>query len=230
MIATIDLGIILNVRPYQSKSRIVKIFTKEAGLITLFFAGSKKGKQNGGMHPLAVVEVEYQKAKKGSMFTLKQLQPTTSFFELQTNVVKTSLAFFYAELLLGLLHEGEKQEALFKYCADQIFGLEEIESCSHVALQFAIGLTTYLGFHPDTKTAGNYFNWKEGVFQGHFAQQDTWEKWASDYLRETLLHETSKLKIAQRSALMDMLMNYYRYHLEGFQTPQSLAIAKEVLS
>lgn len=107
---TIDEGIVVSVRAYQSKSKIVRIFSRNAGLVTLFFSGGKKHSSASLLYPLSLVEFGFDKPKKGNLFLLKQLSELDHQFELQSNIIKTSLAFFYAEVLNNILHEGEAQK------------------------------------------------------------------------------------------------------------------------
>jgi DNA repair protein RecO (recombination protein O) len=225
---TIDEGIVVNVRTYQSTSKIVRIFSRQAGLITLFFSGGKKSKSVGLLYPLSLIEFGFERPKKGNLFVLKQISELDVQIELQSNIIKTSLAFFYAEVLNNILHEGEAQNGVFEFCRHEVIKLEKAEKCGYLTIDFLIGLSAYLGFQPDILTSSKYFNWREGTFQDYYAAQDTWEEWSSKYLK-SFDGEKTRLSNQQRGNLISLLVDFYGYHLEGFYPPKSLEVIKEVL-
>lgn len=124
-----DRGLIIKHIPYGDSSRIIKCFTQEKGLITLFVRIPKKGPSRALYQTGSFIELSASNYKKGSMLTPKEIK-------WDSNIPNQPLAFethtiwlFTLELLQKSLVEEfqltQLHERVYSYYAHLIY--QEIE-------------------------------------------------------------------------------------------------------
>jgi len=190
------------------------------------------------LQPLSLLDMEvYHKISSG-LQRVKTAQPIDPSSSVQQNVVKSSIAMFMAEVIFKSVKEEEANPKLFDFLFNSTEQLEaEQGSCANYHLMFMINFSKLLGFYPVNRTDTNhaYFDKREGVFvEDKPIHQDMIAPPISSLMNHLLdkpnrQREDLDINPAERSALLDHLINYYQLHLSGMNEVNSHRILKTVL-
>lgn len=225
---------------YAEADLIVSCFTEDFGLKSYMLKGvlkSRKGKLRASLfQPLTLLQLEAIHKDKGTLERIKEAKVLIPYKTLHTQVIKSSIVLFLAEMLKNCIQEEEANPALFQYISTSLQWLDTQEDIANFHILFLLKLTAYLGFHPDTSdTQGAYFNLMEGNFKNrsHGDYSETGEHVATlkrffginfDGLAET---KTTK---KQRFETLNLLLLYYQLHLQGYKKPKSLLVLNQLFN
>lgn len=226
-------GIVINALKYGDSGFIVKIYTASHGLVPFLVQGvhgKKAAIKPSMLQPLSLVEAVYYYKTTRQIQRLKELRCRPVLQLAHTNPVRSSMALFCAEVALKVLKTEEPDDALFNTLSSKVQQLDA-EDCDvpYYPLRFLLDLSVPLGF-PPAMGPGTYFYLAEGVFSNitpvHGSQ--TLNEMRSSHLK-SLLEGKPGLKSIERSQLLDDLLTYYAYHVQGFGEMKSLPIIKSIL-
>ena len=231
-------AIVLSSLKFQDKSLIVKCFTASDGLKTYFvrdaFSVKKQNQKIAYFQPLSILDIEATHKTNGGLQYFKEIRIDVPFATIHTNLFKSTMAMFLAEMLQYAIHEEEQNHDLFEYIITSLNWLDAHNDIANFHLIFIAELTKFLGFYPDISSIDNeFFDWKEGVFVG-------FQTVTSLTLNETILfkkllnlsvdHSQKIFNVSERQLLLKILTDYFLMHLSGFRLPKSIAVLKEVFS
>jgi len=134
-----------------------------------------------------------------------------------------------------ILNEEEANLPLFEYIETTLLWFDTIENTSIFHHQFLMGLTKFLGFNPDIQNSElPFFNLQEGKFQAHLQEYCITNK-NLDLLKPFLgtkfdINLSIELSSVQKHELLNMILVYYKLHLQSFRTPKSLTVLSQVYS
>ncbi|GGG21447.1 DNA repair protein RecO [Dokdonia pacifica] len=233
-------AIVISAIKYSEADLIVKCFTKSSGLKSYLLRNilkSKKGKLRTAMfQPLMQLEIEANHKDKGTLETIREAKVAYQYRNLHTDITKTALVFFIADMLRSTIIEEEENSFLFDYLTTAIIWLDTHDTIANFHLFFLLKLTQYLGFYPDeTHIEFEYFNLIEGTFEPSeiniYCQNGKQIKILKELLgiKFDTLPEI-KLNQKQRSDFLTMLLQYYELHLHGFKKPRSLAVLNSIFT
>jgi len=106
----------------------------------------------------------------------------------------------------------------------------------NLQLIFLIKLTSYLGFSPDANNNNlPFFNLKEGRFQNHDEHPYCISGRKLTLFKSLLgTNFDAKEKLCnnteEKRVLMNMILLYFKLHLDGFKEPKSLGVLQQVFS
>ena len=227
---SIDYGILLHRSPYSNSSLLVSFFTLKNGLQKFIFKGGRK--KAAGLFPIAVTEITYY-GRNINLLNITEaelLVPSTFQFD----PIKSTIAFFMAEVIRKCVHVGDSDPNLFLFLKAYSESLEKEKDLSLFPLEFLINMSEKLGFKPLIENGDmSIFNFDAGVFQHtHSSESRTFSGSGVDLIKEVLENNNgTKLKneSAKREAL-DVLLNYFSIHVPHFKKLESYEIVKEILS
>lgn len=233
-------GIIISSIKYRDTDLIVKCYTKSQGSISFMVKGvlkSKRGKFRASMfQTLSLIDIEMQYRNKNHLEYFKEVRIQYPLNNLQSDVYKSSIAMFLAEVLKSVIFEEEQNENLFDFIQRNIIHLDQSVNIANFHLSFLIKLSSFIGFSPHLPENENdlFFNLQEGYFE---QAESTYTMSAenSDILKQFIKTDlqqshTIKLKKAQRLAILKLLISYYELHVESFKKPKSLDVIESVFS
>ncbi|MEO0058971.1 MAG: hypothetical protein RLZZ312_618 [Bacteroidota bacterium] len=229
-------AIVLSAIKYQEKSLIVKCFTASDGLKTYFvrdaFSSKKQNQKIAYFQPLSILDVEATHKNNGGLQYFKEIRIAVPFASVHTNLYKSTMAMFLAEILQYSIHEEEQNEDLFQYIVASLQWLDAHDDIANFHLIFILELTKFLGFYPDVSEIENQiFDWRDGVFVNYqtVTSLTLHETFLFKKLLDLSFDNTDKtFGVAERQILLKTLTNYLAAHLSGFKTPKSLEVLKEV--
>jgi DNA repair protein RecO (recombination protein O) len=140
-----DVAFILHRYPYKETSLLLKVFTREQGLISLIIKGAKKQRSDAYSMLQCFQPLSLDYTLKGELGSLKQVERKGEAPALQNEALYS--AFYLNELLLFLLHPHDPAPKIFDLYAQTLTQLE-----THLELSlriFELNFLNYLGFLPE---------------------------------------------------------------------------------
>ena len=141
-------AIIIGVIPYSDSSKIVKVLTREHGVLPVFVRVSKK--TSTYWHPLSVLEfTEVKRKNSNSLVAFKGVERGSTAIETLRDPKRTSLAFFIAEVLEKSILEGAHIEGVFDLIEEAVVLLEEDNFISNLHFYVLANTIKALGLMPE---------------------------------------------------------------------------------
>ncbi len=227
----LDEAIFIHRIPYSESSLIVTFLTKEHGYHKFLFRGGKK--KSHQLYPLSVSEIEYYARKESDLWNITSAEP--AFVQnIQFDPVKSTIAFFTADVLNMVLRGTEKDVSLYNFVKESIVQLNEEKELSLFPSLFLIGLTKQLGVQPLIEDEENkWLDLKAGSIGG-YREMDTIsiEGALVDVIISKLQDKerSAELNKTQRHELLRVMLDYYKIHVPGFKEPGTYDIIREILS
>ncbi len=233
-------AIVISKLKYQDNDLIVKCYTDYFGIQSYLLRGvlkNKKGKiKPAYFQELSQLQVTVNYKQNRSLQSISEAKPLSLYHSMYTNVAKSAIAMFLAEMLSSILKEEEPNPSLFSFLESALLWLDEHDSVANFHMLFLLKLTKFLGFFPDLNNGSfNYFNLEEGCFQ---------EQKTNDYcisgeklvlLKQLMGMNFDELNEAhfnseKRQHLIKIMLLYYELHLGSLKQPKSLQILNQVFS
>jgi DNA repair protein RecO (recombination protein O) len=231
-------AIVISSLKYGEADLIVKCFTQSSGLKSYLLRNvlkSKKGKLRTSLfQPLTHLDIEANHKDKGNLERIREAKVTYHFKSLHTDVVKSSIVLFLSEVLRSSIQEEEENISLFQFLEYATLWLDSSIEIANFHLLFLLNLTQYLGFYPETTSQKlPFFNLLEGTFEPLALNVYCYNDTRISLLKRLLgtnFDTLAQIKLNQneRSAFLQMLLQYYEVHLHGFKQPRSLAVLNTI--
>ncbi len=231
-------AIVLSSIRFNDKSLIVKCFTQSDGIKSYFvrdaFSAKKTNQKIAYFQPLTILEVVATHKKNANLHYFSEIRTAIPFQTIHTDFVKSTIVMFIAEMLHHSIHEEEQNNNLFLFIETALLWLDQHEASTNFHLIFTVEITKFLGFYPDISNVDlPYFDVKEGFFVP--TQCATALGVSETLLFKKLLKltfdDTEKVFVVEaRQWLLKILIDYFKFHLDGFKEPKSIAVLKEVFA
>ncbi|MGY4690344.1 DNA repair protein RecO [Salibacterium sp. K-3] len=159
-------GIVLRTFAYGETNSILKLFTREAGRISVMARGAKKPKSRLAAVSQPFVYASFLYYKSTGMKTLNQGDTIDSFRTIRSDIVRTAYASYLLELLDKLTEENEKNPYLFELLLQLLQRMNEEDDPEVLIRIFEMKMTAQAGIKPVLEECVSCGN-KEGTF--HFS-------------------------------------------------------------
>ncbi len=161
-------AIVLRSVDFQESSRIVTLFTKEAGKLAVMAKGcrSPKSRFAGYLEPGSVLDIQAATKSGRSIQTLTQSEFKTQTWGIRTDFGRLALVMAFLELLDQMLEEDQANAELFDF-ADSFLGWlnhapADVEP-AYILPYIQIRLCDFLGFRIQAESQDSVFlNIEEG--------------------------------------------------------------------
>lgn len=233
-------AIVLSAIKYAEADLIVSCFTETSGLKSYLLRNilkSKKGKlRTSYFQPLTQLEISAIHRDKGTLERISEAKVLNPYKTLHTDVVKSGMVMFLAEMLKTSIQEEEANALMYEYLQDALNWLDAHHAVANFHILFLLKLTGYLGFYPDASShKGLYFNLQEGFFEnspsGMACEQGTH---VEDFKRFFGIDfdalERIKLAKSNRSEVLNLILSYYQLHLQAYRKPKSLLVLNQLFN
>ncbi|WP_431133385.1 DNA repair protein RecO [Psychroserpens mesophilus] len=233
-------AIVISKVRYRDNDLIVTCFTKQKGLVSYLVRGalksSKKSSKAVYFQLLSQLQIEENSKVNQKLQYIQEVKSDYIYKSIHTNVFKSSIAMFLAEILATVLKEEEQNLQLYEYLEVTFKWLDYQEEFSNFHLLFLLNLTQYLGFYPETTTIdAPYFNLSNGLFETQ--SSNTYSVSGENLiLLKRLLGinfdelNTIKINSKQRQSFLNLVLLYFELHLGSFKKPKSLQVFNQVFN
>ena len=233
-----DKAIVLQAIKHGDKKFILKLYTRNHGMITV---ATHVGKTNTSkiksstILPLSLMDVELiMKQNKD----IQQLSEASCYYvstTISNSLTKLSIAQFLNEILIKTLKEQSSNIHLYEFIETCLKFLNDTDECINLHLYFLSEFTKYLGFEPQNNYTQQtpYFDCREGRFTSvgltiplGLNKEDSFL--FSEFLKINSLRTT--ISNNQRQILLEILLAYYKLHVPNFNDVKSLEVLREVMA
>ena len=232
-------GIILQNIKYGDKKLILKVFTKQQGLITF---GAVTGKsstakiKSAGTLPLQIVELTFHLKPNKEIQQLTESALIYICDDVSKKFDKLTIAQFLNEILIKCIKEQHPNELLFDFIISSYKWFNESTAdYNNFHICFLFELSKYLGFEPHNNYSdqNSYFDTREGQYTGlslSFPLGFDAEQ-SKSFLKIFDADLLGKpLKRSERNLLLECMLAYYKMHVAGFNELKSYNILKELFN
>lgn len=218
-------AIVLSAIKYKDNSLIVRCYTQNHGLqsyILHHVLKGKKGKLNAAYFQLlSQLEIHATHKTNQTLHTINDVKLHHAYQSLQTNIYKSTVVLFLAEILQNVVVEEEKNTDLYHFIETALLWYDLHEFNANFHLIFLLKLSKHLGIYPDAKkTHLNFF-----VHDKNISKITTFNNLLGipfDALN------TIKINTQIRNEILNEIITYFSVHLGGFKKPKSLDILHNV--
>jgi len=212
-------AIVLNSIRYQDSSLIVKVFTRTIGIQHLLVQSVGKPKssfRSSYFLPLNELEIVAYFSQKG-LSRLKEVSSIYIPYQTHDHPLKMAVAGFMVEVVLKTLHEGDPQPDIFDFIENETVNLDEAVKVAHIPLLFLYHLSGHLGFQPGTfeELTDNQ------VILTTVDLRSSFQNLVNDQANMVL-------SVTEKRKLLEIFLNFFQWHIEGFSTLHSIEVIKEV--
>ncbi len=233
-------AIVFSAIKYSEADLIVSCFTEVAGIKSYLLRSilkSKRGKLKASyFQPLTQLELIAEHKNKGTLEYIKEAKVFHPYQTLHTDIVKSGLVMFLSEMLKNCIREEEANTELYGFLENSFLWLDQNDEVANFHIFFLLQLSMYLGFYPDaTNIEAKYFNIMEGNFQAvntsnYCLEGQQIENFKNFFELNLETLSTVKLSKKGRHDLLELVLAYYSFHIQGYQKPKSLAVLNQLFS
>lgn len=233
-----DRIIVLSHTRFSDSSIIVQALSQQHGRISLMvfgFGGKNKSKM-GAFHPMALLDVVYTYRLERQIQKLTEYKPSPSLADCTTDLRKSTLLMFLAEVIGKSIREEAEDESQFNFIDTSIQILEQMENglqFFHIA--FMVKLSRYLGFFPGPLSAEHlFFDLEQGhctTFRPthrHYISADEFKRIA--FFADCQYNDLDKVQMSkdERDFMLETILTWYGYRIPTMKEINSYDILHEV--
>lgn len=157
-----DTGIILHKINYSESSLILTLYTRNHGLQRYIFQGGKK--KHAAVFPMSHVEFTYYSRPDSELGKMTEASSTGISVEIPFHPLRSSIAFFLADVLRQCLKTEQKDVSLFEFLEKRIELLNREEQLGSFPHETLTQLTHHLGLMPNVNQEITFY-YRKGLFQ-----------------------------------------------------------------
>ena len=230
-------AIILKITPYSDTQRIVHLYSKERGYLSMISPAFVFKRKDNPLHLLQITEITYFENPKSDLHKLKSATPLINLPNLCFDIFKMNILLLWGEVLSLILRNEGKNEALFEYLLHSVEYLNAAEGdAGNFNLFFLYRLAAPLGFRIDAASwqPGAVFNARDGKF--YLPTETTAAISGPNTAR--IIHrlctcpveevKAIPLNRAARNILIDIILAFYRIHLNIDFNVKSIHVLREI--
>lgn len=216
-------GIVFRFTKYGDTSIIVNVFTQLFGLQAYIVNGVRSSSAKGKIalfQPLTLLDMVVYYKETAHIKRIKEVRCLHPYHSLYADVKKSTIAMFINEVLNKSVKEESHAQELYDFISGSLIVLDDSsENYENFHLIFLIKLSRLLGFgaHSVNEVLG-------GRMIGRHLEVKLQELLMGEYESGIML------TIAQRRELVDLLLLFYKAHLDALGEFKSVQVLKEVLS
>jgi DNA repair protein RecO (recombination protein O) len=144
-------GIVLARRNYSEADRILVVYTKHFGKLSLMAKGVRKPKSRKRGAIEVFSQIKFAAARGKSLDIVTEVEIIDSFNGIRDKLKKASVAFFFMEAVGRLTREDEENKELYVVLVDYLKELKTSGDLKKLRLDFIFELLTLSGFWPKEK-------------------------------------------------------------------------------
>lgn len=241
-------GIVLRTVPFGETSLIVSIYTELFGLQSYMVNRVRTSSRKGGgkllfFQPATILEMEVYHHPFKRLNRIREYRLAFPQDEVQTHILKNSVAMYMIELLGRSVKEPEANSDLFAFIEDC---LQHLNDCSREVMAnfpvfFALQLSHFFGFYPDSGQNGILnplpagFDIREQMSKTDMLAQTHYLEPQAALVLAEIAKAQHPVELAEiqtnrdtRRKILEFLEGYYNQHLPGFGKLKTLRVLAEI--
>jgi DNA repair protein RecO (recombination protein O) len=148
-------GIILARKNYSEADRILIIFSKDYGKLSLIAKGVRRLKSRKRAHIEIFNRIKFSASHGKTLDLMTEAEIIDSLTDIKNNLKKVSLAYYFAEVVGRSTREGEKNSEIYEELINFLVGLRRSSNLKKLRYEFVTSVLIKLGFWPEGKKLVN---------------------------------------------------------------------------
>lgn len=144
-------GIILARKDYSESDRILSVYTKDFGRVSLLAKGVRMPKSRKRGHIEVFSLVDFQAVRGKGIDIMTEVEIIDNFAKIRKNLKKVALAFYFMEVIGKITSENEHNTKVFESVLHNLEALKYSSSLKELRLNFIHRILVDLGFWPKGK-------------------------------------------------------------------------------
>ena len=147
----VDEAIVLARRNFSEADRILSVFSKGHGRLSLLAKGVRRPSSRKRGHIEVFNRIKFQAVKGRGLDMMTEAEIIDSFESVRKDLRKVALAYYFMEVIGRTIHEEEKNLELYGLLQDYLEKLKEDGKLLSLRKNFVYQVLTILGFWPKGK-------------------------------------------------------------------------------
>jgi len=148
-------GIVLGRKNYGEADRILSVYSKNHGRLSLMAKGIRRPKSRKRGHLEIFSLLNFQAATGHGIDIMTEADIIDDFKSIRKSLSKVSLAYYFMEVVGKITHENEKNQELFDLILGSLNKLKKETKLKTLRMAFIQDLLTLMGYWPKEKTLTN---------------------------------------------------------------------------
>lgn len=233
-------AIVLRTTKYSDSTLIVDAYTEKEGrrgFLVRIPKTRRAAVRNVLFAPMAILNIGWNEHGASKLMRIKSAQPVNIYSDIPFSPAKMAVAMFLAEFLSATLRAPVADRNIFGFISTSLQWLDsERGSCANFHIVFLLHLSAYLGLEPNVENSGEgrYFDMENGCFctlrpaTPHVVGPE--EAAYLPLLMRLKFSTAARVPFtrAQRTRILQGIIEYYSIHLPNFPTLKSPEILHEL--
>ena len=220
-------GIVLGKIKFRETSIIVRIFTDKFGLQSYLVNGirSPRGKFRIALfQPLTLLDLVVYYKENAGIQRLSEVKCSYPYSTISGNMKKSAVIIFLTEMLEKTLRDCSNPEEVFAFLQQSLIRFDtDAENQSSFHLKFLIEFSAVLGFKPQS-----IVDFKNHIPSNlHSSGHD-----ALLLIKQMIENKTQKIPFSSnmtRRNCLNLIIAYYKGHIDNLGEIKSVSVLKEIL-
>ncbi len=144
-------GVVLARRNFGEADRILVLYTKNFGKISLLAKGIRRPKSKKRGHVEVFNKIKFQAVLGRGLDIMTEAEVIENFKEIRGSLRRISLAYYLMEVVGRITHEGEEKTEVYDLLLDSLQKLKSAKMLKKLRLNFITDLLITLGYWPGGK-------------------------------------------------------------------------------
>ena len=141
-------GIILGRRNFGEADRILSIYSKDHGRISIIAKGVRRPKSRKRGHLEIFSLVKFQASIGHGLDLMTEVEVVDDMAQIRKNLSKVSLAYYFCEVAGKITHENEQNYELYHHLLSSLENLKEGKGLKEIRLNFIENILQITGYWP----------------------------------------------------------------------------------
>ncbi len=151
----ISEGLVLGRRNFGEADRILSLYTKNFGRLSVIAKGSRRPKSRKRGHIEVFNHIKFQSINGHGLGIMTEAEVVDDFKEIRLSLKKISLAYYISEVVGKITHEEEPNAELFDLILRTFKKLKNKKRLKELRFDFIQKLLVVMGYWPEGETLVN---------------------------------------------------------------------------
>ncbi|OGM31272.1 DNA repair protein RecO [Candidatus Woesebacteria bacterium RIFCSPHIGHO2_01_FULL_44_21] len=158
-------AVVLSAKSYSEADKIITVFSKDFGKLTLMAKGVKrlKSRKRGSLEVFSNIKFFAHKGR--GMPVVTEVEIIDNFVDLRKDLKKVSVAYFFAEVVARTTRDEEEHAEIYVLLVNYLKRLEVGSSLKKLRTEFSLEIAEILGFIPKGQFVPNPDEMLESIIE-----------------------------------------------------------------
>lgn len=148
-------GIVIARRNYSESDRIIVVFTKDYGRVSLLAKSVRLPKSRKRGHVEVFSYIKFLASSGSGLDYLTEVETVDTFGTSRKDLSRVSLLYYFSEVIGKVTREHEKNEQLFDLILSYFEGIKDESKLKSMKKSFIKDVLTCLGYWPEGRSLPN---------------------------------------------------------------------------